>query len=65
MPTQALSSNSKSSISGSLSVINRFRQFGSLIRPLRRTFVYATPAFDKLGKPFGVRLELVGKSKHS
>jgi multidrug resistance efflux pump len=45
------------------SVINFFASSGDLIRPLRGTFVYTALAFDKVGKPFGIRFELVGISQ--
>jgi hypothetical protein len=48
---------------GSLSLINFFASSGDLIRPLRGTFVYTALAFDKVGKPFGIRFELVGISQ--
>jgi hypothetical protein len=59
MPMQTWRGNSKRSISESISVINRFRQFGSVIRPLRGTFVYTALVFDKVG----IRFELVGISQ--
>jgi hypothetical protein len=33
------------------------------IGPPRGTFVYTALAFDKVGKPFGIRFELVGISQ--